>query len=77
MREREEMFEYLKREIGCTAEEMGEVLMVHPRNPISLAMTLDHVCEGENTQSVTSLGSQLFTKSYRIVSIVKQGILLF
>ncbi len=76
LKEREEMFEYLKREIDDVTKEVGEVLVAHPRNPISLAVTLDHLDEGGNTQSVTSLGSQLFTKSYRCVSLVKQRVLL-
>lgn len=38
--------------------ELGEKMLINPRNPISLAMTLDQL----SSEKVTLLGSKLFTR---------------
>lgn len=60
LKEREELFPVLKEELSKIARRYGERLLDTPHNPISMAMTLDHL-ESKGF-SVEFLGSMLFTR---------------
>lgn len=59
VKERKEMFSYLKEELEKIATKHGEKLFVNKRNPISIAMSLEHF----DNSKVTMIGSMLFTRN--------------
>lgn len=66
LKEREELYDYMKHHLKDAADALGEKLVIHPRNPISFAITLDHLrspsLSDTESKAVTFLGSKLFTK---------------
>lgn len=66
LKDREVLFEYAKERVAQEMEEIGERLIVHPCNPISLAITLDGLQpvseQTLDSKTVTFLGSKLFTR---------------
>ena len=67
LKERKEMFAYLRAQLSQVAEKHGEALLDTPGNSISLAMTLRQF----DSSDVTQLGSMLFIRNVsgtRVVS---------
>ncbi|XP_067123311.1 O-phosphoseryl-tRNA(Sec) selenium transferase isoform X1 [Centruroides vittatus] len=60
LKERKEMFLYLKDEISVIATKYGERLLETPHNPISMAISLNGV--KEDRSSLSEIGSMLFTR---------------
>ena len=63
LKDREDLFEYAKDALRTAAESLGEKLIVHSRNSISLAITLEHLHSDADSKGVTFLGAKLFSKS--------------
>ncbi|TRY59017.1 hypothetical protein DNTS_012402 [Danionella cerebrum] len=59
--ERKELYGQLAQELGTLATRHGERLLHTPHNPISLAMSLEHL-QTHSSTAVTQLGSMLFTR---------------
>ncbi|ESN99143.1 hypothetical protein HELRODRAFT_107172 [Helobdella robusta] len=66
LRERKEMFEYLKSKLNSCAAQHNERVLNSPNNKISIAMSLSNF----NHESVTYIGSMLFTRHVSGVRVI-------
>ncbi|XP_052003790.1 O-phosphoseryl-tRNA(Sec) selenium transferase [Xyrauchen texanus] len=71
--ERKELYSHLAQEVKALAERHGERLLHTPHNPISLAMSLNHL-KTCSDQAVTQLGSMLFTRQVSGARVVPLGV---
>ncbi|XP_051755388.1 O-phosphoseryl-tRNA(Sec) selenium transferase [Ctenopharyngodon idella] len=71
--ERKELYGHLAQELKALAERYGERLLHTPHNPISLAMSLNHLQTYSNA-AVTQLGSMLFTRQVSGARVVPLGV---
>ncbi|RXN20638.1 O-phosphoseryl-tRNA(Sec) selenium transferase [Labeo rohita] len=71
--ERKELYGHLAQELSALAERHGERLLHTPHNPISLAMSLNHL-QTHSTAAVTQLGSMLFTRQVSGARVVPLGV---
>ncbi|XP_067278349.1 O-phosphoseryl-tRNA(Sec) selenium transferase [Pseudorasbora parva] len=71
--ERKELYSHLAQELKALAERHGERLLHTPHNPISLAMSLNHLQTHSNA-AVTQLGSMLFTRQVSGARVVPLGV---
>ena len=70
LKERKELFNYLKQQMVITAQKFGSKVLENKNNQISIAMTLDMF--QNSSLSETEIGSMLFIRSIsgtRVVSI--------
>uniref|UniRef100_A0A8C6LIZ1 O-phosphoseryl-tRNA(Sec) selenium transferase n=1 Tax=Nothobranchius furzeri TaxID=105023 RepID=A0A8C6LIZ1_NOTFU len=70
--ERKEIYSFLAQELKNLASAHGERLLHTPRNPISLAMSLDGL-QASSDQAVTQLGSMLFTRQVSGARVIPLG----
>ncbi|XP_068612000.1 O-phosphoseryl-tRNA(Sec) selenium transferase [Brachionichthys hirsutus] len=70
--ERKEVYSFLAEELKTLAAAHGERLLHTPHNPISLAMSLDHLQVGSG-KAVTQLGAMLFTRQVSGARVVALG----
>ncbi|XP_048041279.1 O-phosphoseryl-tRNA(Sec) selenium transferase isoform X1 [Megalobrama amblycephala] len=71
--ERKELYGHLAQELKALAERYGERLLHTPHNPISLAMSLNHL-QTQSNAAVTQLGSMLFTRQVSGARVVPLGV---
>lgn len=71
--ERKELYSHLAQELKALAERHEERLLHTPHNPISLAMSLNHLQTHSNA-AVTQLGSMLFTRQVSGARVVPLGV---
>ncbi|XP_061921948.1 O-phosphoseryl-tRNA(Sec) selenium transferase [Entelurus aequoreus] len=70
--DRKEMYKLLAEELKTLASAHGERLLDTPHNPISLAMSLNGL-QASGNQTVTQLGSMLFTRQVSGARVVTLG----
>eukprot|EP00741_Cyanophora_paradoxa_P001651 tig00000498_g1602.t1 len=68
LRQREELLPEMRARLAAVAEARGERLLHTPRNPISLAMTVDKV--GASARERTQLGAMLYSRCVSGVRVV-------
>lgn len=73
-REREEVFPYLQQRLTECAARHGESVLSTPGNPISVAMTLDRLADGEAKGAVTRFGSKLFARFVSGTRAIGKGV---
>lgn len=71
--DRKELYGHLAQELSALAARHGERLLKTPHNPISLAMSLNHL-EAHSSSAVTQLGSMLFTRQVSGARVVPLGV---
>lgn len=73
LQEREHLFTWAKQRLQDFAQSHGERVLETPGNPISMAITVDHVLPPGSKESITMLGSMLFNRFASGVRVIGHG----
>lgn len=73
LKQRKDVFLYLKEKLSALGTQYGERLLNTPHNPISMVISLETFDEMDNSKAVTELGSMLFTRCVSGARVVPRG----